>query len=162
QVHLIMAVRRNPFIVNGPVPPDAPVYVEREADRQLLEYCLNGEFVYVQAPRFLGKTSLLHRVAQRLKAEKVSVAVVDLQTLPTFETVGSEDWYEQLVTKIGASLPVPFNLSRLWLQQKESPLYRDKSPLQRLAAIFEEQIPETLIQRSVALLDGIEGSHLAP
>jgi sialate O-acetylesterase len=37
--------------------PDAPSYIEREADRELFERVLAGDFCYVLTPRQMGKSS---------------------------------------------------------------------------------------------------------
>ena len=59
-------------------------FTDREAEvDELVADVRNGQDVVVLAPRRYGKTSLVWRAAQRLVAEKVLVAQVDLMTTPT-------------------------------------------------------------------------------
>ena len=46
-----------------------PTYVERDADRQLLETVIGGKFCSVLAARQTGKSSLIHRAIATLEAE---------------------------------------------------------------------------------------------
>ena len=45
------------------------VYLERRADRDLLEHCRAGDFSYILTSRQMGKSSLMIRTAERLTAE---------------------------------------------------------------------------------------------
>jgi hypothetical protein len=76
------AAATNPFRYGGLALDEA--FTDREAEvAELTADVLNGQDVVVFAPRRYGKSSLIWRVAQRLVAEKVLVAQVDLMTTPT-------------------------------------------------------------------------------
>lgn len=68
---------RDFFVVGGTMQPDAPSYIEREADRELFEPVLAGDFCYVLTPRQMGKSSLMARTAKRLQVQGVCTAIVD-------------------------------------------------------------------------------------
>jgi serine/threonine protein kinase/O-acetyl-ADP-ribose deacetylase (regulator of RNase III) len=144
-------VQNNPFVSNGPIPPDSQVYVEREADRRLLEYCLNGEFVHIQAPQFLGKTSLLLRTADRLRTENVASAVIDLSRLDA--SLGVEQWYRQLVQTIGQGLFPRNDVAWLWHEQTNVREFR--SLWERLIN-YLEVLSKDLSTSAVIFLDNSE------
>src|SRR5919205_1171000 len=50
----------------------------RRADGELLALCRAGTFAYVLAPRQVGKSSLMIHTAERLAAEGIYTATVDL------------------------------------------------------------------------------------
>lgn len=52
------------FVTGGPVPPDSPAYIERDADEKVRRHLLRMEYITLIEPRQQGKTSLIHRLAQ--------------------------------------------------------------------------------------------------
>src|SRR5438067_7039572 len=87
------------FVTGGTLPPDAPSYVERRADRELYEALSRGEFCYVLDSRQMGKSSLMVRTAARLRAEGFQVAVLDLTKAG--QNVTPEQWYYGLLGYLG-------------------------------------------------------------
>ena len=78
----------NPFKY-GPIALDDS-FTDRDAEiDELATDALNGQDVVVFAPRRFGKTSLVHRTAQRLTTEKALVAEVDLWVTPTKEKLAA-------------------------------------------------------------------------
>jgi uncharacterized protein len=78
----------NPFKY-GPIALDDS-FADRDAEiNELATDALNGQDVVVFAPRRFGKTSLVHRTAQRLTTEKALVAEVDLWVTPTKEKLAA-------------------------------------------------------------------------
>jgi hypothetical protein len=74
----------NPFKY-GPIALD-DFFTDRDEEiAELAEDAINGQDVVIFAPRRFGKTSLVHRTAQRLGARKALVAEVNLWFTPTKE-----------------------------------------------------------------------------
>lgn len=85
-----------PFCTNGPVPPDSPVYVQREADHQLRQHLLAKDCVLLTAPSQMGKTSLIHRLRAQLTGSDHAIVYVDLQNLRG----SAAKWYHSLCSRL--------------------------------------------------------------
>src|SRR5262249_55177408 len=111
------------YSVGGALWSDAPSYVERQADTDLYDSIGRGEFCYLLGQRQIGKSSLMVRTAARLRADGVAVAFVDLTAIGF--NVTAEQWYEGLLSLIGAKLRLENELEDYWLGHiRMSPLQR--------------------------------------
>ncbi|MEJ2514005.1 MAG: AAA-like domain-containing protein [Gammaproteobacteria bacterium] len=139
------------YVVGGPVAPDRACYVERGADLQLLAKLRAGEYCHVIAPRFSGKSSLVARVASRLRTDGVATAVVDLSQLGSRD--GSTEagrWYYGLAYRLVRDLRLKTDLQAWW---------QDKVPLsqaQRLGEFFREVVLGLTRGQVVLFLDEID------
>jgi hypothetical protein len=70
------------YVTGGTLPPGAPSYVERQADRDLYEALLRGEFCYVLHARQMGERSLIAHVSAGLREAGVAVVIADTPTTP--------------------------------------------------------------------------------
>lgn len=136
----------NPFIVEGPVPPDSPLYIEREADRQLINLAVDGEIFYIVAPRQMGRTSLIHRTAERLRERSVRCAIVDLSTFGSAST--DDEWYERFVEELSLQLQPKIDTKMWWRQQRPG-------SEARLQAYFEQLLKEASGE-TVVFIDDLE------
>src|SRR5438309_2124062 len=90
------------FISGGTLPTDAPCYVPRQADHDLLEGLRQGQFCYVLTTRQIGKSSLMVRTATKLREEGYACAILDLTGIG--QNLEAERWYAGLLSQIGSHL----------------------------------------------------------
>ena len=69
------------YTVGGTVQAGGGVYIERTADRELLELCRAGELAFILSSRQVGKSSLMVRTAEKLKGENIQSAIIDLSAI---------------------------------------------------------------------------------
>jgi hypothetical protein len=98
--------------------------VKRAADDELYKQVRAGEFCYVLTTRQLGKSSLMMRTAERLRAEGAHVAIVDLTGIDT-DSVTADQWYYGIAETIVDELGLGTDLDAWWDQNGRLP------PLQR-------------------------------
>jgi len=100
------------FITGGTLPPEASSYVPRQADDALLKHLREGEFCYVLTTRQMGKSSLMVRTATRLRAEGVSVVMLDLTAVG--RNLTAEQWYGGLLLLLGEQLNLSDAVEAYW------------------------------------------------
>ena len=95
-----VAVVETPFFISGgTLPPNASSYVERQADRDLMDCLRQGEYGYVLNTRQMGKSSLMVRTAARLREDGYSVAILDLTAIG--QNLSVEQWYDGMLLSLG-------------------------------------------------------------
>src|SRR5215510_13114718 len=100
------------FVVGGTMRHDAPSYVERSADKELLTELSRGEFCHVLTARQMGKSSLMLRTGANLRASGVTCAVIDLTAIG--QNLTAEQWYAGLLVQIGDRLGLEDDLIAHW------------------------------------------------
>lgn len=136
------------YVTGGTLRPDAPSYIERQADKELCESLLNGEFCYVLTSRQMGKSSLMIRTVRRLRQDGVAVAVLDLTAIGQNLTI--EQWYDGLISRLGQQLKLEDELLSYW----ESHL--DLGPLQRWTSALGEVVLKHIASEVVIFIDEID------
>jgi WD40 repeat protein len=101
------------YVTGGSLQSDAPSYVERQADRDLLTGLLEGEFCYVLTARQMGKSSLMVRTATRLRQAGIRVAALDLTAIGG-QNVSPDQWYHGLLDTLGQELDLEDELEVFW------------------------------------------------
>ncbi|MEO6741854.1 MAG: AAA-like domain-containing protein [Chthoniobacteraceae bacterium] len=141
------------FKVGGTLASDAPCYVERQADRDLLDALRRGEFCYVLDTRQFGKSSLMSRAASVLRAEGTLVTIIDLNALG--ESGNAEQWYFGMLDHLGEQLgrqglQVLEALEKHWTERAAL------APMQRLMNALRDIVLPATTRRLVIMVDEID------
>ena len=141
------------FKIGGTLASDAACYVERAADRELIEALRAGEFCYVLDTRQFGKSSLMSRTAARLREEGVLVAVIDLNALGECEE--AEQWYFGMLDHLGEQLDrqglqVSAEMEKYWEERQSL------APMHRLMNTVRDVVLKATTQRLVIMVDEID------
>ncbi|NEQ52409.1 MAG: tetratricopeptide repeat protein [Leptolyngbya sp. SIO3F4] len=137
------------YQVGGSLEPNAPSYVERQADRDFYNALKAGEFCYVLHSRQMGKSSLRVQVMKHLQADGVACGVVDITSIGSYEITQAE-WYLGVVRRLARSFRSKIKPVQWWDEQE------GLSPLQRLSAFIEEVLLSEITHSIVIFIDEID------
>lgn len=124
------------YVANGgTLPTTAACYVKRQADDQLFDALKQAEYSYILTSRQTGKSSLLVRVALRLRQEAdCAVAIIDLTKIGNQLT--PEQWYDGLQLELGNQLGLSVELDDFWQgQTRLSPMNRWIAALRQVVLV---------------------------
>jgi WD40 repeat protein len=137
------------YVTGGTLPPEAPSYIQRQADEELFDTLRAGETAYVLNARQMGKSSLCVRTLQRLNAQGIHTAFLDL-TRYGGSNLSVEQWYAALLSDTGRAL----GLRAEFLAYAKQNL--DVGPMQRYFAALREVALTRLPGRIVLFVDEID------
>lgn len=100
------------FVAGGTLAGRIRSYVERQADTDLYQALLAGEYCYVLDTRQVGKSSLIVRSARRLREAGRRTAILDLSTFG--DAAEEEQWYFQLVSDLARVLGMEEEAEAFW------------------------------------------------
>src|SRR3954468_24632426 len=100
------------YVTGGTLRSDAPSYVERQADKDLLDGLLKGEFCYVLTSRQMGKSSLMVRTATKLREQGIAVVVLALTSIG--QNLTPEQWFDGLLLRMAQQLDLEEQLEDYW------------------------------------------------
>ncbi|MEQ9238828.1 WD40 domain-containing protein [Coleofasciculus sp. E2-BRE-01] len=140
----------NYYKVGGSLEYQHPTYVVRNADAQLYQGLINGEFCYVLNSRQMGKSSLRVQMTKKLKAQGIKCVSIDMTRIGSHVT--PEEWYGGLMSELlrGFRLSRKINFSNWW---------RDRSilsPVQRLSEFIDDVLLIELSDKIVIFIDEID------
>ncbi len=137
------------YHVGGSVPPASQTYVQRQADEDLLQGLLAGEFCYVFNARQMGKSSLRVQVMAQLREAGVMPGALDLTAIGT-QQVTVDQWYAAIAAILSKQFQLKTNLRQWWRDRLELP------PSARLGEFIEEVLLAETQQPLVILIDEID------
>jgi hypothetical protein len=105
------------FVAGGAVQAGGGVYLERDADRELLRHCLDGDFTYILTSRQMGKSSLMYRTAEHLADAGARPVIIDLTELGAQTT--ADQWYKGFLLLIQEQLGLQASASAWWDRHTE-------------------------------------------
>jgi WD40 repeat protein len=139
------------YIAGGTVPGDAASYVTRQADDALFEGLTQGVFCYVLTARQMGKSSLMVRMAARLRAlqdRRTQTVILDLSAIGRNLTL--EQWYAGLRDRVGIQLDREEEMEAFW------ETHRHLSPMQRWLEAIQQVVLEPSDAHLVLFVDEID------
>lgn len=142
------------YVTGGTLRADALSYVERQADKDLLDGLLKGEFCYVLTSRQMGKSSLMVRTAKKLCAQGGHVAALDLTALG--QNLTPEQWYDGLLALTGRQLRLEDELEDFWREHERL------GPVQRLFSALREVALVKLPGPLIMFVDEIDAVRSLP
>jgi len=142
------------YTAGGTLKATAPSYIERAADKQLLEAIRKRHFCYVLTPRQLGKSSLMVRTAFQLKKDGMQSAIIDLTGIGT--DLNLEAWYSGQLQRIAKQLPLRTNYLDWWQQQ------RHLGAVQRFSSFLTDVVLKEVVEPVVVFVDEIDTTLSLP
>ena len=136
------------YTTGGTIEPGKGLYLSRQADEDLLQACLSGEFAFVLAPRQIGKSSLMSRTANTLRSQNIQALIIDLQGFGVNTT--AEQWYLGLLIAIEAQLMLETDPISWWAEHDHLGITR------RLTLFFETVLLKEISDRIVIFVDEID------
>ncbi len=140
--------RKHYFQPGGALDTDAPSYIERQADRDLLEALDENEVCLVLAPRQTGKSSLMMRAWNGLEKAGVRSGIVDLQQLGGGHDM--DKWFGDVAYQIERSLKLTHNAVKWWAENSGI------GPTMRFMTFLEDIVLAEIPGRVVIFFDEID------
>ncbi len=137
------------YQVGGSLEKQAPCYVTRQADEDFYQALKAGEFCYVLNSRQMGKSSLRVRVMQRLQAEGVACATIDITSIGS-QGITADQWYLGIVRRLVRAFRVKMDALEWWNGRE------GLSPVQRLSEFLEEELLVAVTQPIAIFIDEID------
>lgn len=143
------------FIAGGTLPLGSDSYLERAADRQILESLLSGRFCYVLNSRQMGKSSLCVRTMARLAEQGIRCAFIDITKLGG-RNVTPEQWYAGMALEIGRSTGLRKDILEYWKVEENI------GPMQRFFGAIRHVVLGSSNEKFVIFVDEIDSTRSLP
>jgi len=137
------------FVSGGTMKPGAPSYIHRAADEELYNALLAGQYCSVLTTRQMGKSSLMARTAERLRALGIHCATVDLQGSGQ-KSAQPEPWYYGFTKQVADGLQLSRDWTDWWKKQEAL------LPVQRMRDFFADVVLPQLEGKIVVFIDEVD------
>ncbi|MBB6050739.1 AAA-like domain-containing protein [Armatimonas rosea] len=137
------------FVTGGALGVNAPSYVVRQADSQLLTALECGELCYLLDTRQVGKTSLLARCGHQLRQQGHTTVLLDMSGLCSSDLQAGQ-WYLAMLRGISHTTQTTEECMTLWRSLPEL------APLTRWRQALETIVLPRLTGRLYLFLDEID------
>lgn len=138
------------FTIGGTLKREAPSYISRKADSELLQATLAGEYCNVLTARQMGKSSLMVRTAYELRKQNVKTAIVDLTAIGS--GVSANEWYLGFASALSVPLMLRTDVDKWWAQRAE------RGPLQKFSDFLREVVLTEVETPIVVFVDEIDST----
>jgi WD40 repeat protein len=138
------------YVAGGTVQAGGGIYLERAADRELLDLCSAGTFAYILTSRQMGKSSVMVQTAEKLNQQNVRTALVDLTALGV--TASADQWYKGILLEIQDQLDLITDASSWWKARE------DLTIAQRFNLFLKEVVLKEIRGRVVIFVDEIDST----
>jgi hypothetical protein len=142
------------YTVGGTVQAGGGIYIERAADKELLELCRAGELAFILSSRQVGKSSLMVRTAENLEKENIRSVIIDLSAIGVNVTL--DEWYLGILNEIAATLNLGTDIFAWW--SKRAAL----GQAQRMSNFFRDVLLKEVQQHVVLFFDEIDSTLSIP
>ncbi|MDR3689995.1 MAG: AAA-like domain-containing protein [Fimbriimonas sp.] len=142
---------RSYFSAGGTLSGTDSSYIAREADEQLYQSLIAGQYCFLLNSRQMGKSSLSVRMLNRLKANGVACVLLDLTRIGG-KNVTPEQWYATLCRELGFALGIRDDLRTFWKE------HTSLSPMRRFFLFLHDVVLESIPGPVVIFLDEVDAT----
>lgn len=139
------------FVAGGTLWREAPSYIRRPADAELLKRALAGEYCNVLAARQMGKSSLMVQTANRLHEAGVRTAILDISTLGGGIST-PEAWFFGFLDELSLQLSVDADINAWW------DAHPNHNPVQRFSNFLRDVLLPNIPGPIVVFVDEIDSA----
>ncbi len=149
---MIKSLSEYEYQIGGSLSAQSSSYVTRQADLEFYQSLKAGEFCYVLNSRQMGKSSLRVRTMERLQADGIVCAFIDLTGIGK-EDVTAEKWYAGIVQSLVSNCQLSNKINwRKWWKERRDLL----SPVQRLNLFIDEILLIEVKSQIIIFVDEID------